>query len=128
MPLLTVISRCLFKGKQAQYNQVVYHSLRKKLSSSIRLSIFIANGFRHWTHRRIRMCYWRQWRKPRTKVRSLMKLGVSERLAIACGITSKGPCKSSKTKGINIALGNDYLASQGLVSLKDIWINIHYGR
>ncbi|MCF6143897.1 hypothetical protein PMAG_a3436 [Pseudoalteromonas mariniglutinosa NCIMB 1770] len=33
-----------------------------------------------------------------------------------------------KTKGINIALGNDYLASQGLASLSDIWINIHYGR
>jgi len=94
----------------------------------------IANAYQltvdldHWIRRRIRMCYWRQWRKPRTKVRSLMKLGVSERLAIACGITSKGPCRSSKTKGINIALGNDYLASQGLVSLKDIWINIHYGR
>jgi RNA-directed DNA polymerase len=66
-----------------------------------------------------------------TKVRSLMKLGGgSERLAIACGITStkvgawkRGPCRSSKTKGINIALGNDYL-----VSLRDIWINIHYGR
>jgi len=78
------------------------------------------------------MCYWRQWRSlhgiARTKVRSLMKLGVSERLAIVCGITSKGPCRSSKTKGINIALGNNYLASQGLVSLRDIWINIHYGR
>ena len=61
------------------------------------------------------MCYWRQWRKPRTKVRSLMKFRYSERLAIACGITSKGPCRSSKTKGINIALGNNYLASQGLV-------------
>ncbi len=75
----------------------------------------IANAYQltveldHWIRRRIRMCYWRQWRKPRTKVRSLMKLGVSERLAIACGITSKGPCRSSKTKGINIALGNDYL-------------------
>ncbi|MBB1481659.1 Retron-type RNA-directed DNA polymerase [Pseudoalteromonas sp. SG41-2] len=63
-----------------------------------------------------------------------MKLGVSERLAIACGITStkalgsEGPCRSSKTKGINIAIGNDYLASQGLASLRDIWINIHYGR
>ncbi|KPH64642.1 hypothetical protein ADS77_05045 [Pseudoalteromonas porphyrae] len=38
------------------------------------------------------MCYWRQWRSlsgiARTKVRSLMKLGVSERLTIACGITS----------------------------------------
>ncbi|WP_016708620.1 hypothetical protein [Pseudoalteromonas mariniglutinosa] len=64
-----------------------------------------------------------------------MKLGVSERLAIACGTPAPkvGACKRRllsqlKTKGINIALGNDYLASQGLASLSDIWINIHYGR
>ena len=65
-----------------------------------------------------------------------MKLGVSELLAIASGITStksrrleaKALVEAQKTKGINIALGNDYLASQGLVSLRDIWINIHYGR
>ncbi|GAA81448.1 hypothetical protein P20495_3980 [Pseudoalteromonas sp. BSi20495] len=44
------------------------------------------------------MCYWRQWRKPRTKVPSLIKLGVSERLAIAFGINSKGPCRSSKKR------------------------------
>ncbi|WP_227662293.1 group II intron maturase-specific domain-containing protein [Klebsiella pneumoniae] len=68
----------------------------------------IANAYQltvdldHWIRRRIRMCYWRQWRKPRTKVRSLMKLGVSERLAIACGITSKGPCRSSKTKVLTL--------------------------
>ena len=30
-------------------------------------------------------------------------------------------------KGINIALGNDFLTSQGLASLRDIWINIHSG-
>ncbi|MBE0377989.1 hypothetical protein PPRY_a0596 [Pseudoalteromonas prydzensis ACAM 620] len=41
---------------------------------------------------------------------------------------SEAPCQSSKTKGINIALGNDYLASQGLASLRGVWINIHYGR
>ncbi|WP_332870287.1 reverse transcriptase domain-containing protein, partial [Psychromonas sp. Urea-02u-13] len=69
-----------------------------------------------WVRRRLRMCYWRQWRKPRTKVRSLMKLGVPERLAISCGITSKGPCRSSKTKGINIAINNTFLEQQGLVS------------
>ena len=41
-------------------------------------------------------------------------------------ITSKGPCRSSKTKGINIAISNEFLAKQGLMSLKDLWINIHY--
>jgi hypothetical protein len=45
----------------------------------------------------------RQWRKPRTKVRPLitktvMRLGVQ--VAAGCGITSKGPWRSSKTPGI----------------------------
>ena len=79
-----------------------------------------------WIRRRLRMCYWRQWRKPRTKVRALMKLGVQERLAISCGITSKGPCRSSKTKGINIAISNTFLEQQGLVSLRQVWIKIQY--
>lgn len=60
----------------------------------------------HWIRRRVRMAYWRQWRKPRTKVRSLMGLGVHIRSAVACGITSKGPWRSSKTPGIQQALSN----------------------
>jgi RNA-directed DNA polymerase len=43
----------------------------------------------HWIRRRVRMAYWRQWRKPRTKVRNLMRLGVHVQAAVACGITSK---------------------------------------
>ena len=58
-------------------------------------------------------------------------LVISERLAIYCASgliknTSKGPCRSSKTKGINSAISNELLARQGLISLKDLWINIHY--
>ena len=39
----------------------------------------IANSYQrcvdldHWIRRRVRMAYWRQWRRPRTKVRSLMR-------------------------------------------------------
>ena len=55
----------------------------------------------HWIRRRVRMAYWRQWRKPRTKVRNLIRLGVHVQAAVACGITSKGPWRSSKTPGIN---------------------------
>ena len=44
----------------------------------------------HWIRRRVRMAYWRQWRKPRTKVRNLMRLGIRLQAAVACGITSKG--------------------------------------
>lgn len=80
----------------------------------------------HWIRRRVRMAYWRQWRKPRTKVRNLMSRGVHVQAAVACGITSKGPWRSSKTPGINQALSNTYLKSEGLCSLRDGWIKLHY--
>jgi len=82
----------------------------------------------HWIRRRVRMCYWKQWRKPRTKIRSLMKLGVPKRSAISCGLTSKSYWRSSKTAGINMGLGNKYLKQKGLFSLRDGWIVFHHGR
>ena len=92
----------------------------------------IASGYQrcveldHWIRRRVRMAYWRQWRKPRTKVRNLMKLGVHVQAAVACGITSKGPWRSAKSPGINQALSLDYLKSEGLYSLRDGWIALHH--
>ena len=94
----------------------------------------IATGYQrccdldHWIRRRVRMAYWRQWRKPRTKVRNLMRLGVHVQAAVACGITSKGPWRSSKTPGIQQALSNDYLKAEGLASLRDGWIKLHHSR
>ncbi|MDY6934920.1 MAG: group II intron maturase-specific domain-containing protein [Spirochaetota bacterium] len=77
-----------------------------------------------WIRRRFRMCFWKQWRRPRTKVRNLIKLGVSTKLAVSCGITSKGYWHSAKTEGIQIAYSNNWLKEQGLISLRDIWISL----
>ena len=92
----------------------------------------IANAYQkcvdldHWIRRRVRMCYWRQWRKPRTKVAKLLKLGVSTKWAVTCGSTRKGPWRSSKTPGIQQALCNNYLKEEGLFSLREGWIKVHY--
>lgn len=92
----------------------------------------IASGYQrcvdldHWIRRRVRMAYWRQWRRPRTKVRNLIRLGVHVQAAVACGITSKGPWRSAKTPGVNQALSLDYLKSEGLYSLRDGWIALHH--
>jgi RNA-directed DNA polymerase len=94
----------------------------------------IANSYQrcveldHWIRRRVRMAYWRQWRKPRTMVRNLMKLGVHVQAAVACGLTSKGPWRSAKSPGINQALSLDYLKSEGLYSLRDGWIALHHSK
>ena len=34
-----------------------------------------------WIRRRVRMSYWKQWRRPRTKIRNLLALGSSRRQA-----------------------------------------------
>lgn len=92
----------------------------------------IAKGYQlccdldHWIRRRVRMAYWRQWRKPRTKIRNLMRLGVGENSAVACGMTSKGPWRSAKTPGIHEALSKAFLKSEGLYALRDGWIKLHY--
>jgi RNA-directed DNA polymerase len=65
-------------------------------------------------------------RKPRTKVQNLLKRGVRIQVAVACGITSKGPWRSSKTPEIQQALNNEYLKKAGLYSLRDGWIAVHY--
>ena len=73
------------------------------------------------------MGYWKQWGRPRTKIRSLIKRGLPVKAAVACGRSSKGGWRSSKSHGINAALGLELLKKQGLFALRDGWIAFHYG-
>jgi RNA-directed DNA polymerase len=85
-------------------------------------------GLDRWIRLRVQMAYWRQWRKPRTKVSSLMKLGVRVQSVVACAITSNDSWHSSKTPGVRQALSNGYLKSQGLYALRDVWIKLHHSK
>ena len=42
-----------------------------------------------WIRRRMRMCYWKQWRTCRKRVRELIKLGVSESQAVLTALSRK---------------------------------------
>lgn len=74
-----------------------------------------------WARRRLRSCYWKQWRGPRTRIANLKKLGVCNREAITHGVSSKGPWVMSSSYAVHAALSTDYLTGQGLVSLEAIW-------
>jgi RNA-directed DNA polymerase len=80
----------------------------------------------HWIRRRIRMCYLKQWRKPRTRIRNLIRLGVSTKLAIFIGLSSKGYYRLAKTKAVQLGINNEWLKTQGLVSVKEQWVKFHY--
>ena len=74
-----------------------------------------------WLRRRIRMCYWKQWRYPRTKVRKLMELGVPRDFAIMTGASSKSYWHLSKTFSTNAGMSNKWLEKQGLINIKAQW-------
>ena len=80
----------------------------------------------HWLRRRVRMCYWKQWRKTRTKVRKLLKLGASLNAALAAGMSRKSYWRLSRTLGTQVGMSNQWLKDQGLLSVKELWVNIHY--
>ena len=76
--------------------------------------------------RRMRMCYWKQWRKPRKRISQLIKLGANERYAIQTGLSRKGCWRLSCTLATNSGMTNRWLEEQGLVSIRELWIGIHY--
>lgn len=80
----------------------------------------------HWLRRRVRMCYWKQWRYARTKVRKLLKLGTYLKAAIFVAISRKGPWHLARTLATQTGMTNQWLKDQGLLSVKELWVNIHY--
>jgi RNA-directed DNA polymerase len=79
-----------------------------------------------WLRRRMRMCYWKQWRYARTKIRNLLKLGTYRNVAIDVGLSRKGPWRLARTLATQTGMTNQWLKDQGLVSVKELWVNIHY--
>lgn len=83
-------------------------------------------GLDEWIRRRVRMCYIKQWRRARTKIRNLINLGAVKDQAIAVGLSSKGYWRLARTYGSQSGLTNAYLKEQGLVSMRKLWIAFHY--
>ena len=79
-----------------------------------------------WVRRRLRMCYWKQWRKPRRRIRELIKLGVSKYSAISLGLSRKSYWCLSKTLATNCGLSNAYFEKIGLISMRTLWCKIHH--
>ncbi|AGX88482.1 group II intron maturase-specific domain protein [Candidatus Symbiobacter mobilis CR] len=67
------------------------------------------------------MCYGKQRRWPRTKIKNLLALGVSLKSEIQHGVSSNRYWQMSRTPVINQAISNAWIKEQGLLSVKDLW-------
>jgi RNA-directed DNA polymerase len=74
-----------------------------------------------WLRRRIRMCYWKRWRKIGTKIRNLRALGIPEKFAVMIGASSKSYWHLAKAYATNAGMSNEWLEQQGLCNIKHLW-------
>ncbi len=143
-----------FSGKKIRWTEKAFREFKRRIKSLTGRSWFVSMSYRlgklaqyargwinyygiseyyspipeldHWLRRRVRMCYWKQWRLTRTKVRNLLKLGASKNVAIPIAMSRKGPWNLSRTLATQVGMTNKWLSNQGLLSIKEMWVNIHY--
>jgi len=70
-----------------------------------------------WLRRRLRMVFWRQWRRGRTRFVELRHRGVNHDLAAKTAGSAHGPWRLSRSPALCFALPNAYLISLGLPRL-----------
>jgi len=80
-----------------------------------------------WMRRRVRLCYWKQWKRPRTRRRHLIALGIPPDEVGKATRCRRGPWWMSGSGIVQRALNKAWLWKQGVPNLRQQWIDLHYG-
>lgn len=75
-----------------------------------------------WLRRRLRLCYWKQWKKIKTKHDNLVKLGLDSFKAWEYANTRKGYWRISNSPILARTLSNNYLKEQGFITLTESYL------
>ena len=109
----------------------VYNDLRNYMRGALNYYL-IGVTFREvreldqWVRRRMRLYHWKQWGRPRTRRRNLLRLGVNRDKVKMASRSRKGPWRIVNVEVVRFALTNAWLESQGLHSLEKQWVNARY--
>jgi len=77
----------------------------------------IATELDMWIRRRIRMCYWKQWKKVGARRDNLVKLGIQNGKAWEYANTRKGCWRVAGSYILDKSLTNKYLEDEGFLTL-----------
>ena len=80
----------------------------------------IATELDMWIRRRIRMCYWKQWKKVGARHDNLVKLGIPKGKAWEYANTRKGCWRIAGSYVLDKSLTNKYLEDEGFLTLTKI--------
>ncbi|QNF26977.1 group II intron reverse transcriptase/maturase [Metabacillus elymi] len=79
----------------------------------------IFKGLESWIRRRLRLCYWKQWKLPKTRIRKLIGLGIDKHKAYEWGNSRKGYWRITSSPILHRALNNSFWRKEGLKSLSE---------
>ncbi|MCR8634709.1 group II intron reverse transcriptase/maturase [Paenibacillus radicis (ex Xue et al. 2023)] len=74
-----------------------------------------------WMRRRIRMIYWKQWKRVRTKFKMLQTLGIRKQKAWEFANTRKGYWRTSISPILTTSLGNNTIRGLGFLFFSDYY-------
>lgn len=69
-----------------------------------------------WIRRRLRLILWRQWKRPWTRFKNLMKSGIAEERAVRSAFNGRGPWYNSGASHMNEAFPKKFFERVGLIS------------
>ena len=78
-----------------------------------------------WLRTRMRMIIWKHWKKPRTKYRKLIELGIPKQYAFMAANTRKGTCRAVQLTTVKRALSNRKLEEWGCPSASRYFESVH---
>ena len=85
----------------------------------------LIDGLNQWLYHRIRMCIWKHWKKPRTKIRNLQKLGVPFELAYQAGNCRRGYWWATNTLAVKMAMTKERLIRFGFYDIAEAYQSVH---
>jgi group II intron reverse transcriptase/maturase len=77
-----------------------------------------------WVRRKMRCIKWRQWKRPYTRAKNLMKRGLDEARAWRSATNGRGPWWNAGASHMHAAFTKAYFDKMGLVSLLDRFLDI----
>lgn len=83
-------------------------------------------GLDQWLRRRVRLCYWKQWKRPRTRRRHLLALGIPRDEVKLATRSRKGYWRMAENSIVQRALTKQWLWDQGVPNMRQQWVDLHY--
>ena len=90
--------------------------------ASMKNNIEDING---WLYHRIRMCIWKQWKLPKTKMRNLMKMGIPKYYAHMATNSRRGHWFCANLTTVKRAMTKERLINSGFYDLATAYQSVH---